>query len=97
MTTTYIGYQSAPADTPIWASLRDTGKLPAALAQKVNGFPASLPSTCKLIGSWAVPGNAPNVVVVEAESMADLQHIDSYYAGWVIFDWHPCTPMPRDM
>ncbi len=96
MTTTYIGYQSAPADTPVWASLRETGGLPPALAKKVNEFPSKLPPTCKLVGSWAVGGAAPNVVVVEAESMADLQHINSYYAGWVIFDWHPCVPMPRN-
>lgn len=96
MTTTYIGYQSGPADSPLFAALRETGALPKELAKKVNAFPSSLPKTCRLIGSWAVSGPAPNVVVVEAESFADLQHIDNYYAGWVIFDWHPCRPMPRD-
>ena len=97
MTMTYIGYQSAPPDIPVWASLRESGKPPPELARKVNGFPASLPPTCKIVGSWFVPGPAPNVVVVEVESLDDLQHIDNYYAGWVIFDWHPCRPMPRDM
>ena len=96
MTTTYIGYMSAPTDSPIFASLRQTGAMPKELGQKVNAFPSSLPKTCKLVGSWAVLGPAPNVVIVEAESIADLQHIDSYYAGWIIFDWHPCRPMPRD-
>jgi len=97
MATTYIGYQSAPPDSPVWASLRATGGMPPELAKKVNAFPGSLPPTCKLIGSWAVAGPSPNVVVVEAESLADLQHIDAYYAGWVIFDWHPCSPMPRNL
>ncbi|MEO8541255.1 MAG: hypothetical protein ABI577_16055 [bacterium] len=95
MTTTYIGYQSVPPDWP-WAALRETGAPPPALMKKRNEFPTHLPKTCKLIGSWAVSGPAPNVVVVEAESIADLQHIDNYYAGWVLFDWHPCTPMPRE-
>lgn len=95
MATTYIGYQSPAPDWP-WATVRETGALPKELAKKVNEFPSSLPKTCKLIGSWAVSGNAPNVVIVEAESIADLTHIDMYYGGWILFDWHPCRPMPRD-
>ncbi|MCA9822522.1 MAG: hypothetical protein R3B97_05070 [Dehalococcoidia bacterium] len=97
MTTTYIGYMSSPPDIPTYAILRDTGAFPRALAEKMRAFPGSLPSTCKLIGSWAVFGPAPNVVIVETESVADLQHIDNHYLGWVIFDWHPCIPMPRDL
>lgn len=96
MATTYIGYMSAPADSPIYADLRNTGAPAPALLKKRNEFPKHLPKTCKLVGSWSVLGPAPNVVVVEAESIADLQHIDTYYAGWVIFDWHPCVPMPRE-
>lgn len=95
MATTYIGYQSAPADSPAFASLRDGGAPPAALLKKRNEFPKHLPATCKLVGSWYVLG-APNVVIVEAESVNDLMHIDTYYAGWVNFDWHPCLPMPRE-
>jgi hypothetical protein len=67
------------------------------MAKKVNGFPASLPSTCKLIGSWAVSGGeAPGVMVAEVESFADLQHVNVYYAGWLLFDWHPVQSVPRD-
>ena len=62
----------------------------AAFIEKVRGFPASLPDSCKLIGSWGVSGEqVPNVMVVEAESFDDLQHIDVYYRGWLDFDWHP--------
>ena len=61
-----------------------------AFLEKVRGFPASLPDTCKLIGSWGVSGGeVPNVMVIEAESFADLTHIDQYYNGWLRFDWHP--------
>ena len=95
MATTYIGFQSAAPDWP-YDVLRETGAPPPALAKKVNEFPSKLPKTCKLIGSWAVSGPAPNVVVVEAESLEDLIHIDYYYAGWILFDWHPCRPIQRD-
>lgn len=95
-TTTYIGYHSYPADSPTMAALRQTGALPPELASKANAFPASLPPTCKLIGSWAVLGPSPNVLIVEVESVADLQHIGAYYAGWIEFDWHPCITMPRN-
>lgn len=96
MSTTFIGFMSAPPDLPVWESARKTGAFPKELQEKVNKFPGSLPRTCKLIGSWAVLGPSPNVVIVEAESVQDLLHIDNYYAGWVIFDWHPCRPMPRE-
>lgn len=56
----------------------------------MRGFPAALPETCKLIGSWAVTGGeAPGVMVVEAESFSDLQAINQHYNGWLNFDWHP--------
>ena len=59
---------------------------------KVREFPSKLPSTCKLIGSWAVTGGqAPNVIVVEVESYDDLQFINNYYLGWLDFEWHPTT------
>lgn len=95
MATTYIGYQTPASDFP-YDVLRETGALPPALAKKVNEFPSKLPKTCKLVGSWAVSGSAPNVVIVEAESFDDLLFIDMYYVGWIVLDWHPCRPMPRD-
>ena len=59
---------------------------------KVRELPSKLPPTCKLVGSWAVTGGqAPNVMVVEAESFDDLQFINSYYLGWLDFEWHPTT------
>ncbi|MGE0599566.1 MAG: hypothetical protein AB7J35_06015 [Dehalococcoidia bacterium] len=96
MSMMFIGYQTATPDWP-YDILRDTGAYPPALAKKVNEFPSKLPKTCKLIASYGVSGPAPNVVIVEAESIDDLVHIDVYYAGWILFDWHPCRAMPRDM
>lgn len=95
MATTYVGFFTPTPDSPSWASYRDTGQGPAEVIEKRNKFPASLPSTCKLLGSWAVFGPGPSVIVVEAESIADLMFIQNYYAGWLIFDWRPCIAMPR--
>lgn len=95
MATTYIGFYQPAADSPVNATWRDTGKFPPGFAKKVNEFPQQLPATCKLIGSWAV-GGGPSVIIVEAESFADLQHINFYYAGWLVFDWRPTTSVPRD-
>lgn len=95
MATTYIGFYQAAPDSPVNASWRSTGKFPPEFAKKVNEFPTKLPSTCRLIGSWAV-GGGPSVLVVEAESFADLQHINQYYAGWLAFDWRPTASVPRD-
>lgn len=95
MTTTYIGFQRVPPDSPVRTSLLDSGTVPVELTQKVMAFPSKLPSWCQLVGSWAVPGDSPQVVIVTAESVVDLQNINNYYAGWVVFDWHPCKPGAR--
>jgi hypothetical protein len=96
MATTYIGFYQVSGSSPVAAAWLDTGAMLPAFAQKVNAFPASLPASCKLIGSWAVTGPAPSVLVVEAESFADLQFINLYYYGYLEFDWHPTTAVPRD-
>ena len=55
-------------------------------------FPSKLPPTCNLVGSWATLGaNPAGVMVVEAESFADLAVINNHYRGWLLFDWHPTT------
>lgn len=95
MATTYIGFYNPAPDSPANKAWRETGKFPPDFARKINEFPSKLPATCKLIGSWAV-GGGPSVLIVEAESYADLQHITLYYAGWLVFDWRPTTTVPRD-
>jgi hypothetical protein len=71
--------------------------MPPQMLKKVNEFAKGLPPTCKLLGSWVISGGvAPSVLVVEAESYADLQHINTYYSGWLQFDWHPAMPQRRD-
>jgi hypothetical protein len=96
MTTTYIGYFHAAADSPVLAAWRETGAVPTEYAHKVNEFLTGLPSTCKWIGTWNVSGDAPSAIVVEVESNDDLQHINQYYAGWLAFTWHPTTETRRD-
>jgi hypothetical protein len=77
--------------------IRETGSFPPALREKVSTFAKMLPQTCKLVGSWAVSGGAaPGVIVVEAESYADIVHINQHYAGWLWFDWHPANTVARD-
>lgn len=96
MATTYVGFWTPAPDYPGWASLRETGSAPAEVTEKRNKFPSSLPPTCKIIGSWALFGPGPHVIVVETESVADLMFIQNYYAGWLVFDWRPCINMPRE-
>lgn len=95
MSTTYLGFYRPTADTPVNGVWRSTGKLPPDFATKVNEFPTKLPATCKLIGSWNV-GGGPSVIVVEAETFADIQHISQYYAGWLEFDWRPTASVQRN-
>jgi hypothetical protein len=96
MATTYIGYWRPAADSPVNEVRRTTGANPPELDKKRREFPASLPPTCKILDSWFVLGSAPSALVVEAESIADIGHISTYYAGWLEFDWHACMAMPRD-
>ena len=91
MAITFVGYYRPTSFTDADVkTFRETGTFPPEFMAKVRAFPSQLPSTCKLIGSWAVMGGqAPGVTVVEAESYDDLQFIDTYYAGWLEYDWHP--------
>lgn len=90
MATTYVGLYGQAALELVLESIRETGAPPEAFREKVRGFVDSLPGTCTLIGSWAGDGkDIPGVMVVEAETWADLQHINSYYGGWLAFSWHP--------
>jgi hypothetical protein len=91
MAITFVGFyrQVGPTDADI-EGVRPTGAFAPNLVNKIREFPSTLPTTCKLIGSWGVSGGqAPAVMVVEAESFADLQFINSYYVGWLQCDWHP--------
>lgn len=97
MSTTYVGFYRPIAQEVNNKSAREIGRMTPDFAAKVNGFPGSLPATCKLIGSWALSGGqVPGVIVVDVEGFADLQHINLYYAGWLEFDWHPTAGVPRD-
>ena len=94
MSITFVGfYQVAgPSEADLNAT-RQADSLPEAFPEfwaKVRDFPSKLPPTCKLIGSWPVTGG-PGVTIVEVESYDDLQFINDYYAGWLVFDWHPTS------
>lgn len=99
MGTTYVGFWRPQSPELLAAAQRATGTPPAELLAKVRAFPGSLPATCELIGSRGVSGGqAPGVTVVEAESFADLAAINTHYAGWLEFEWHPTNTggVPRD-
>ena len=90
MATTYVGFWRLASPETVAASLRSIGAPPPDFAAKVRAFPGIFGPTRKLIGSWGVGGGeAPGVMVVEAESFADLAAINTHYAGWLNFDWHP--------
>lgn len=99
MSFTFVGLYCL--DGPLESDIesRRQGGIPEAFATKVREFPATLPDTCKLIGSWRImTDQIAGVMVVEAESYEDLQFIDNHYAGWLQFNWHPTTTggVPRD-
>lgn len=94
MSITFVGYYDPAPGTPLPEDVqhqRSTGAGPApALQQKIRELPARLPKTCRLIGSWpTLGGRAGGVMVVEAQSYADLDAIAGHYRGWLQFDWHP--------
>jgi len=74
---TFVGYYTQVDTASMVDGFRSTGGPPPEFQQKIREFPANLPDTCNLIGSWAISGGAaPSVMVVEAESFADLQAIN---------------------
>ena len=91
MAITFVGFISLVGQTDADVrGLRETGGLPQELTAKVRDLPSKLPPTCKLVGSRTFTGGETlGVMVVEAESFDDLQFINSYYNGWLQFDWHP--------
>ena len=91
MAITFVGFYRPFALTEADVKgIRETGVLPPEVSAKVRDFPSKLPPTCKLIGSWNFSGGeTPGVMVVEVESYDDLQFINSYYNGWIQYDWHP--------
>jgi hypothetical protein len=99
MSITFVGLYRIEGPTEADLESRRQGGIPEAFAAKVREFPTSLPSTCKLVGSYRIMTNEiAGVMIVEAESYADLQFIDDHYAGWLQFNWHPTTTggVPRD-
>jgi hypothetical protein len=86
----------APTESDL-AESRQSGAPPAALAEKVRQLPKNLPSTAKLVVGYQV--NSPDlisVLIVEVESMADIQWLNSYYSGWFQISWHPTNVVARD-
>ena len=101
MATTYIGYyRPTTSALPIFeASGRESGGPPPEFREKINGFPASFPAGLKLIGSWTSVGSErPGIMIVEADDFSGLQHINSYYTGWLQFEWQPTATggVPRN-
>jgi len=90
MAITFLGFYRPYFREADLETVRESGQFLPEMRKKVTAFPSALPDTCKLIGSWNVSGGeAPGVMVVEADSFSDIQFINTYYAGWLNFDWHP--------
>jgi len=67
--------------------------IPPEFMAKTQTFPSIFDGeSLKLIGSWATASpDAPGVIVVEADSFADLMKIEFHYQGWQHFVWHPAS------
>ena len=79
---------------PYFARRGNAGVNPA-FRQKVIELRDSLPSTIKLIGSYAPLGGAsptrPSVWIAETNDPAELAFINNWYQGWLEFEWVPAT------
>jgi len=99
MAITFVGFYRPNYREEDVEIVRKNGQFLPEMREKIKAFPSSLPTTCKLIGSWGVSGGeAPGVMVVEADNFSDIQFINIYYAGWLNFDWHPTNTggVPRE-
>jgi hypothetical protein len=101
MAQAYVGLVRVANGTPlprdIKAARRAGANVAPELQEKVMALPARLPATCKLVAAYTV-GNPDlaTFMIVEAESIADLQFIDGYYAGWLAIEWHPTSIVERN-
>ena len=67
--------------------------------QMVVDLPNRLPSSCRILGSYAPVGGgavlsepgAPAVMIIETSDPRDLTFISQYYTGYLIFQWTPAT------
>ena len=74
MAITFLGFYRPYFREADVETVRGSGQFLPEMRDKVKAFPSSLPDTCKLIGSWGVSGGeAPGVMVVEADSFSDIQ------------------------
>jgi hypothetical protein len=89
MATTYVGF-FRPTDAAL--EVIGTAAPPREFLDKVNGFLNSFPDGLTHVGTYPIQGgDRRSVIIVEAEDYSGLQHIDSYYNGWLQFEWHPTT------
>ena len=97
----YIGYYRANPQSTEEAGQRARSGQPGPdpkLVQRVRELPDKLPASCTLLGSYAPMAGAvfadqppPGVTIVETDSVADLQFITQYYAGYLMYHWVPAT------
>ncbi|MCA9830334.1 MAG: hypothetical protein R3B97_11395 [Dehalococcoidia bacterium] len=95
----YIGYYRVNADYQ-----REQGEkarqgnpgVNPAFRQKVIELRDKLPSTIKLLGSYAPLGASPtrpSVWIAETDDPAELVFITNWYQGWLEFEWVPATAL----
>ncbi len=104
MSQTYVGFVHWAPGTPTAEQIERARKQDWGTVQemqaKIRQLASTVPPTCKLIGRWQLVSRAPGepigVQVVEVESVADLQFINTYYAGWFLVDWRPAASPLQD-
>ena len=69
----------------------DTSFDPAFL-DKVQGLTGAVPEGTTVVASFATVSNSqPNVMIVEANDPSGLNFINTYYGGYLQFDWAPAN------
>ncbi len=82
------GFQAESNDT---ARSGNTGVDPTFL-DKVQGLTGALPEGTSIVGSYGtLSTDRPNVMIVDASDPSGLTFLNSYYAGYLEFDWTPAT------
>ncbi len=91
---TYIGFYSPDAAFAAAnaENSRNAGPPNTGFFDKVQALATALPEGTQIVGSYAsMSSERPSVMIVEASDPAGLAAINTYYTGYLQFDWVPAN------